>query len=291
LKGSRISRRNFLTGAVALGCVGVTGVAAYSRDLEPHELSIERHDVFLPRINEALDGFKIALLSDMHYGDYVQRVLQAAVQKANLEKPDITLLAGDFVTWHHDRPAHLASDADACARILSDLRPRFGTFAVLGNHDYSLRPSIVMEALKAHRIRLLMNESVPVERNGSRIWLTGGEDVLRGKPDIQAAMKGLPASEPKLVLVHEPDYADEVSRGAVVDLQLSGHSHGGQVRLPLIGAPVLPELAWKYPMGFYRVNNMQLYTNRGLGMSAPRVRFDCPPELTLLTLRRKQATA
>jgi predicted MPP superfamily phosphohydrolase len=116
------------------------------------------------------------------------------------------------------------------------------------------------------------------------LTLVGLDDVWERKHDLRAALAGVPDDECKLLLVHEPDYADEAAHYPV-DLQLSGHSHGGQINLPGYGRPVLPYLGQKYPAGLYQVGLMALYTNRGIGVISPPVRFNCPPEVTLLTLR------
>jgi predicted MPP superfamily phosphohydrolase len=132
-------------------------------------------------------------------------------------------------------------------------------------------------------VTLLVNQSqrLPVD---APLTLVGLDDVWERKHDLRAALAGVPDDECKLLLVHEPDYADEAAHYPV-DLQLSGHSHGGQINLPGYGRPVLPYLGQKYPAGLYQVGLMALYTNRGLGVISPPVRFNCPPEVTLLTLR------
>lgn len=288
MKHSAITRRTFVKGALALGCVTGLGAAAYSRDIEPHELSIERRDIFLSRMPPELNGFTIALLCDLHYGAYVDRVLKSAVQVVNHSRPDLILLGGDFVTWHHDHLNHLTRDAYACSQILAQLQARLGVFAILGNHDYSFHPEIVAESLKYYGIPLLKNAAVALEKNSRRLWVGGVDDVLSGTPSLSGTFKSVPRNEPRILLAHEPDYADTVSQAHAADLQLSGHSHGGQVRIPFLGAPILPSLAWKYPMGYYRVGDLQLYTNRGIGMSGPLIRFDCPPEVTLLNLHSTQ---
>lgn len=279
-----MNRRKFFKAALATGSVGAFAGLAYGHDVEPHELSVERVHITLQRLPQEFDGFTLALLSDFHYGNYVVPVLASAIKQANEASPDLALLAGDYVTSHDDGTKKLTQDADTCAQVLSQLRARCGVLAILGNHDYAPRPAIVLESLHRHGIQLLRNNAFPVERNNSRLWIGGTDDVIKGKPDLDAAFKGAPQGEPKILLAHEPDFADAVSRKNLVDLQLSGHSHGGQVRLPLVGAPVLPPMGEKYSMGLYRLNNMQIYTTRGLGMISPKVRFNCPPELTLLTL-------
>jgi predicted MPP superfamily phosphohydrolase len=283
------TRRAFLKGTLAAASVaGLAGVA-YSREIEPRELSIEQITIFVKRLPPALQGFRIGLLSDLHYGAYVESVLQSAVQAANQAKPDLMLLGGDFVTWHHDNIGHLSADAHAGARAFSNLQAPCGVIAILGNHDYSPHPEVVSGALKENGILLLRNQAKAVEKDGARIWVGGIDDALEGRPDLDATFAGIPQTETRILLAHEPDFANEVDAAYRVDLQLSGHSHGGQVRIPLIGPPVLPPLAERYPMGHYRLGEMQIYTTRGLGMIGPMVRFDCPPELTLLTLQAAPA--
>jgi hypothetical protein len=143
----------------------------------------------------------------------------------------------------------------------------------------------VSAVLRAAAIPVLNNQSVPIERDGARFWLGGVEDVLDRYPDLNATLHDVPAEEPMVLMAHEPDYADQVARYPV-DLQLSGHSHGGQVRLPFMRPLYLPRLARKYVWGLYRINALTLYTNPGLGTVNLPVRLNCPPEITLLTLRR-----
>jgi len=159
------------------------------------------------------------------------------------------------------------------------------TFAVLGNHDVLVDPERIADRLQSCGIEVLQNRFVPLERSGSRLWIGGVEDVLEGAPDLEAALRGVPRGECALLLAHEPDFALDVARYPV-DLQLSGHSHGGQVRIPFVGAPWLPTLGRRFPMGKYKLGKLTLYTNIGLGTVRVPVRWNCPPEITLLTLRK-----
>jgi predicted MPP superfamily phosphohydrolase len=142
----------------------------------------------------------------------------------------------------------------------------------------------VVEVLQSHNIPVLVNRSVPFEREGKRLWLAGVDDILAGRPRLELALKGIPADEPVVLLAHEPDWADYVAKHPV-DLQLSGHSHGGQIRIPLLGAPYLPLMARKYPWGLRQIGGLTLYTNSGIGTIEVPMRIDCPPEVTLITLR------
>ena len=128
------------------------------------------------------------------------------------------------------------------------------------------------------------NQSVAIEREGARFWLAGVNDVLSRTADLARTLRGIPAGEAVVLLVHEPDFADHASKFPI-DLQLSGHSHGGQVRIPLLPPLYLPAMAKKYVMGTYQVGALPLYTNAGLGTVGVPVRLNCPPEITLVTLR------
>jgi predicted MPP superfamily phosphohydrolase len=155
--------------------------------------------------------------------------------------------------------------------------------ATLGNHDHWNDATIVAGALLDRGIRVLRNESFAIERGHERLWISGVDDVLEKQDDLAKTLAAVPETEATVLLAHEPDFADYVA-GFPVDLQLSGHSHGGQVRIPGIGPIVLPALARKYHTGLNRVGRLQVYTSRGLGVINPPVRLNCPPEITLLTL-------
>ena len=258
--------------------------------MEPNRPQLVRVEVPLVRWPYAWDGFKIAQLSDFHYDEYFSVVpLRNAINVVNGLQADLVVLTGDFVTVpvfadFLQNAEQAEKDAEPCARLLGHLRARFGVIAILGNHDLGSDRQLVTESLESYGIPVLRNRSVPIEWGGSRIWLSGVDDVLRGKPDINRTLRAVPRNEPVVLLVHEPDFADQVVLHPV-DLQLSGHSHGGQIRFPLIGPLYLPKLAHKYPRGLYRIGSLTLYTNVGLGTVRLPMRFNCPPEITLLTLR------
>jgi len=280
-----ISRRKFLRLAATVGAAGVTFDSVL---LEPNRPRIVRQEIALRRWPEHLEGFSIALLSDFHYDHYFSaHPLDAAVDMVNGLRPDLIVLTGDFVSLRlfkrNDQQA--AAHADPCAEILKRMRARLGLWAVMGNHDYFSDPGHVTSALQNAGIRVLTNESAAIEDKGARFWLAGVNDVLGREADLPAALHGVPADEATVLLAHEPDYADHVARFPV-DLQLSGHSHGGQIRVPFLRPLYLPELARKYIWGLYHIGSLTLYTNAGLGTVVVPARFNCPPEITLLTLRR-----
>jgi len=247
-------------------------------------------EVALARLPAAFDGFTIAQLSDFHYDEHFSAVpLRAAIEIVNNLHPDLVVLTGDFVTvpifhrrFHTTKRA--ASAAEPCANLLVQLHPRLGIVSILGNHDVQSDASRIAETLHSHGLPVLRNRSVPIEREGSRIWFCGLDSVWEGKPNIDLALHGVPRNDLVVLLVHEPDFADTAAHYPV-DLQLSGHSHGGQIWLPGIGAPWLPRFARKYPRGLYKVGALTLYTNIGLGTIRLPIRLNCPPEVTLFTLR------
>jgi predicted MPP superfamily phosphohydrolase len=175
-----------------------------------------------------------------------------------------------------------ADEAEPCGAILNKLRAEFGVMSVIGNHDGNTDPDRVKQILRAEGLPVMYDEHKAIERDGKRIWIVGLDDNP-DETDLRPALKGIPADECVVVLAHEPDVADFISRYPV-DLQLSGHSHGGQVRLPLIGPAYLPPLGRKYPQGLRMVGPLTLYTNVGIGTMGLPVRLNCPPEVTLLTL-------
>lgn len=232
-----------------------------------------------------MNGFTIALLSDFHYDPYFSiHPLRAAIPIVKSLHPDLVALTGDFVTVpFFGNEAKGAWAAEPCADLLRDLAAPHGVWAVLGNHDCNTDPKRVARALQAVGIPILENQSVAIERDGGRFWLAGVNDALSRAADIPKTLKNVPANEAVVVLVHEPDFADEVCRFPV-DLQLSGHSHGGQVRIPFCPPLYLPTMAKKYVLGTYQVGRLPLYTNAGLGTVGVAVRLNCPPEITLITL-------
>lgn len=284
------NRRRFLQATAAVLGAGALGLAADAVLFEANHPRLVRLELPLRRLPGALDGFTIAQISDVHYDEIFSAVpLGKAVTIVNRLQPDLVVMTGDFVTIpifsdyrHNARKG--ADTAEACARLVGQFQARHGAFAVLGNHDHDSDPERITAALASQGILLLRNASMPIEAAGARFWLSGVDDVLTGRPDLDRTLQGIPRGEPVVLLAHEPDFADRVAKYPV-DLQLSGHSHGGQVRLPVIGAAFLPDLAKKYPWGLRRIGPLTLYTNVGLGTVRIPARLNCPPEITLFTLR------
>lgn len=277
-------------GAV-LGGLAVAGDGTIFEANQPRLVSIE---VRLPRLPHSWDGFRIAQLSDLHYDDYFSVVpLRNAVDIVNGLRPDLIVVTGDFVTSRGKHPPRSAlvkarQAIESCAQLLAQMHAGSGILAAVGNHDLGVDTNHIVEVLQSHDIPVLRNRSLPLEREGNRLWLSGVDDVLVGNPRLDLALKDIPADEPVILLAHEPDWADFVAKYPV-DLQLSGHSHGGQIRIPLLGAPYLPPLARKYPWGLRQIGQLTLYTNAGIGTIEVPTRINCPPEVTLITLRSAPA--
>ncbi|RPI52439.1 MAG: metallophosphoesterase [Chloroflexi bacterium] len=279
-----VSRRRFLSwtlGACLAAGAAASATAGYALALEPAWLLVKRVSVLLPGLPPALDSLAIAHLTDLHWGVYTGlREVRAAVEAANALQPDLVVLTGDYVLGS-------ATYAELCAAELAALRAPLGVHAVPGNHDYWTDIATVSGALAAAGLPLLRNEARRLEVGTTPLWLAGLDDVYEGHDDLDTALAPVPQGEPVLLLVHEPDFA---ARAALAPwsilLQLSGHSHGGQVRLPLVGRPILPWLGRIYPAGLQAVPGaaLQVYTNCGVGVVEPPVRFNCRPEVALLTL-------
>ncbi|HUA15784.1 MAG TPA: metallophosphoesterase [Verrucomicrobiae bacterium] len=283
----RLTRRRFL----GYGLATLAGAATIDGFfVEPAHPVIERREIQLARLPKSFSGFRIALISDIHFGPFMGRAgVGRAVRLAQTFSPDLLVLVGDFVShpFGQSNGAAGAHHAEPCADVLATWKG-VPMAAVLGNHDWWNGAEIVTGALAERGITVLRNQSIAIERGGDRLWIAGVDDVYEGHADLPRALSSVPNSEATLLLAHEPDFADYAARFPI-DLQLSGHSHGGQVRVPGIGPIVLPELGRKYNNGWYRSGNLQIYTNRGLGVIDPPVRFNCPPEVTHITLKSSLA--
>lgn len=279
-----LTRRQFL----GLSGAAAAGLLVYSGEFERHHLEVTQRTVHLARLAPEMDGLRIAQLSDIHYEQYTEPgFIRAVVAEINRQAPDLMLFTGDYVSEGPMPSQYGAKSSYPCAEILAGVQcPQ--RWAVLGNHDASVGPHTVTDALESHGLPVLANRHVPFEKNGARLWIAGVEDIGMQSPDLNlAAPRGLQQkNEPVILLAHEPDYADTVVRHGGVDLMLSGHSHGGQVRVPFLGPLYVPPLGRKYVEGLFPLTNgLQLYVNRGVGAVGVPFRFNCRPELTMITLR------
>jgi predicted MPP superfamily phosphohydrolase len=193
-------------------------------------------------------------------------------------EPDLLCLGGDFVC---DSPRFIPEAAAVLGDYVS--AARLGAFAVLGNHDIATDAPRLVAQLERRGIRVLRNEAAAVGDDSRRLWIAGIDDALLGTPDLDQAFAAVPPEAATLALWHEPDWAKRVARRGAF-LQLSGHSHGGQIRLPFVGQISAPSGGKRFVQGLHCAAGMPVYTSRGLGVFHPPVRFRCPPEVTLVTL-------
>lgn len=261
-------------GAAALGAGGL----GYATAVEPDWIELRRIRLGLRRLSSAFRGYRLVQISDIHIDGWMRERLPGIVRLINEQRPDLVAITGDFVT---NRPRRYAA---ALVEALTPLRARDGVVGVLGNHDHWSSASTVRAIMKDSGIVEIGNRVHTVRRGDASLHVAGVDDYLVHADRLDRVLERLPAEGAAVLLVHEPDYADVSAATGRFDLQISGHSHGGQIRLPLLGAPYLPRYARKYPMGLYRVGEMFHYTNRGLGMLGPHVRLNCRPEVTVFTL-------
>ncbi|MGQ9497655.1 MAG: metallophosphoesterase [Desulfotomaculales bacterium] len=243
---------------------------------------VERVEVPLPGLPAELDGLTIVQISDLHYGFGRFRSKESVTQITRLISslhPDLIVFTGDLL----DRSA---APALADTLPLKGVEAPLGVYAVMGNHDHHFGKEKIARSLAEAGLEVLVNRSVRVQKGGRHFWLIGLDDPLTGDPDLAKAMAPIPPGDFKILLVHTPDFAPQVAR-AGIQLQLSGHSHGGQIRLPGVGAMYCPPLGREYPLGLREVpgSSTRVYTNRGLGTTVLPLRLFCPPEVTLLALR------
>src|SRR5512146_1284371 len=281
------SRRDFLKASV----LGATGLALYSGEIERHWIDVTHRDVALRGLPADFDGMRVVQLSDIHMDYFTEPFfLRRVVARINELNPDAVFLTGDYVTSSDIAKRSAPESAWQCATILRELTCE-RVYAVLGNHDVIVGAANVMAALQANGIKAIRNSYLPLERGRGRMWIAGLDDPVVGHPDLEAAIpeqiRNVP-NEPVVLLCHAPDYAMRIQRhvaGQSVGLMLSGHTHGGQIRLPIIGALVLPTLGQMFIEGWFQLGRMGLYVNRGIGTIGVPFPLDCPPEITVLTLR------
>ena len=241
---------------------------------------LERVEIPIRNLQPALEGFTIVQVSDIHLQPFTKPdLVKRAVEMSNELNPDLVVLTGDYVWRDQDAVFELAP-------ILAGLNARHGVYSVLGNHDLWLDVEVTKRAFEEARLPLLINEGLEISAGNGSFYLAGMDDGWSGQPDLNQAVEKAPSGVPIVLLLHEPDLVDETSLDPRIALQLSGHTHGGQVLLA--GRPPIftPDLGKKYSQGLFKVNDTWLYTNRGLGVISVPLRFNCPPEVTLLTLTR-----
>ncbi len=285
----KMTRRGFLKllgyGFIDLALL-LMGSIVYDVFVERGSFSVETIQLTLKRLPKVFSGLRIAQISDIHMGGWMNpdRFQQVAnIIKA--ESPDLLLITGDFLLGHDFSNAEKQAIIDLIP-ILSSLARSIPSFAVLGNHDYWTSAEAIRQMLFSCGITDLTNTVFTLTRENESLHLCGVDDIWKGEVRLDHVISKLKDDSFAILMAHEPDFADTSAATGKFDLQISGHTHGGQVNLPLLGPPVRPYLGQKYPIGLYKIGNMFQYTNRGLGMARLPIRFNCPPEITIFVLER-----
>lgn len=273
--GKKIPRNSFIYRTIRL--LGKTGRLT-GFILEPRKIDINKVFVPLKRLPQGLTGFKIVHLSDIHAGDYVrERYLNKVINMANALEPDIAVITGDFTETGPE-------DIRWSAKILSTINTKYGIYSVMGNHDYWNGEDEITETLRQNNIFVLRNENITLTINDENLCIAGIDDYNFGKFDIEKAIEGLPEKRILVFLSHHPDIIELIDKHDV-KLLLSGHIHGGQWNLPLIGPPLIPSKFGKnHAWGLSNWKDTYIYTSKGIGTTSIPFRINCPPEITLLTL-------
>ena len=277
-----LSRRTFalggLSGALAAG--GLTAAEIYrARYVYPYRPVLDRVELTLPAEHGDLAGMTIAFITDTHVGPFIGvDDLERAVAMLDGEDPDLVLLGGDYVS---ESPRYTRETTDVLAAVIS--AAPLGGYGVLGNHDLSVTKTRVQEEFGRVGIPILRNEAAEVRFKGASLYIGGIDETLLGDDQPADTFAQIPDGAAAIALWHEPEFAElAAAQGAFA--QLSGHTHGGQVRLPGVGPIGLPIHGKRYVMGKAVADGMQVYTSRGVGVYRPPARYNCPPEVTLVTL-------
>lgn len=247
-------------------------LAGYSYFIEPNKLEVTNYTIQ----DKELSGVKIVFASDFHIKPYGQKRLEKIVEIINKQNPDVVVSAGDFVCGHTE---HSTMHPQKIAEGLAKVKSKYGFYTTLGNHDGWYDRWYIKELLEKQNIKVLNNKNEKLQINGKEIFIAGVEDMMTAFPNMEDALKG--TKTPTILLTHTPDVFPDIPRN--VNLTLAGHTHGGQVRLPIIG-PIFTASNYgnKYAIGFIEENGKKLITTRGIGVSILPFRFNCPPEIVVI---------
>lgn len=280
---TKVPRRTWLTRALQVTAgLGGLGLATLGYSMwEAAHIRVRRQTVALPHLPRAFRGTTIAVMADFHHGPLVSlRFIRQSVSLAQSLHADAYALVGDFA--HHG--THTTEQLPPCLEAVEKLRAPLGVFAVPGNHDMQRAGEVYRELVSAASLTDLTNRSVGLQKGRETLWLGGVDDLYWGRPNLSEALSGVPDRAAVVLLCHNPDYA-ELEPDPRVGLMLSGHTHGGQIYLPGYGATWIPSrFGEKYRVGLVQGPASQVFVSRGLGESGVPLRFNCPPEINLLTL-------
>lgn len=284
----KLSRRDFLR---ILKLFGLGAFFAYETRyvsaIEPSWLEVTQVALELQGLPKAFHNYRILQLSDIHMGGWMNRErFSAVLDVVEQQSFDLMVITGDFVIGGRSWTENLDLAAIDFIELMKPVTKRRLTLGVMGNHEYKTDPVLARKMLAEAGVMELKNDVHLLEKDGEALYIAGLDDISKHQQSLDQVTQKLPALAPTILLVHEPDYATVTSKTKRFLAQLSGHSHGGQVVFPLVGPLVLPQWGRRFPAGLYQINDMFLYTNRGVGMTPPYVRFGCRPEITIFTLNQ-----
>lgn len=276
----QFTRRQFLSSLAAAPLVGGSTVTAYATLIAPHHYQISETNIFIQNLPERFDGFRITQLTDIHHSRIVGLgEVEKVVKLANDTRPDLIVLTGDYTTSYRRY-------IEPCAEALARLQAPEGVWAVLGNHDHYTDPELTTRGLIRNRIVVMNNSNTVLKRGPDRLQLAGIDDWSWAGTDWKRALYGMNLQLPSILLSHQPSVLD-LPEAQTVSLIISGHTHGGQIKLPFIGAPArYATMDLKYASGLFRQGHTQLYVSRGTGVIGLPVRLGVRPEIAVLRLRR-----
>jgi predicted MPP superfamily phosphohydrolase len=252
--------------------------------IEPDRLVVNEASIQIPGWPKSFERLRVIAISDLHAGAPHMKgdKLRQVVSAVNQQNPDLVVLLGDFVI--QDVVGGEFMEPEAIAGELKPLRARLGVYAVLGNHDWWLDGERVRRALDAVGIKVLENDVAEIKQEGDSLWLVGLADLWTRKPDIEGTLQKVTNDGAVIVLTHNPDIFPQIP--SRVSLTLAGHTHGGQVNIPLIGRPVVPsKFKQRYAAGHVQEGTRHLFVTQGIGTSIIPVRFRVPPEISIIELK------
>jgi uncharacterized protein len=272
--------------SLALILLLVVGVVCWGFFIEPNRLVVRQETLVLQHWPAGLSGLRIAVLADIHVGSaYIdERKVRLIVERTNQLQPDLIVILGDYMTGD-GRTSHRV-EPEVFAPLLKDLHAPFGVYSVLGNHDWWYNGEKVRRALEANGMTVLEDQIARIDVRGNPLWLVGFGDLWTRPQHIDQTLAPVPGDATIIALTHNPDIFPQVP--ARVNLLLAGHTHGGQVRLPLIGSVVeSSRYGERYEKGHVVENGHDLFVTTGIGTSIVPVRFGVPPEIVLLVVNSR----
>lgn len=274
------SRRKFLTGIAGAPLLAISTTAAYARFIEPYYYRVLEQDVFIRNLPPAFENFRITQLTDIHHSRIVGiEEIDRVVKLAQATKPDLIALTGDYTTTYR-------RFIEPCAKTLGGLQAPEGVWAVLGNHDHYTDHELTTRSLERNHIPVLNNANTTLKRGSDTLQVAGIDDWSWAQNDWKRAFYGIDQKRPTILLSHQPSVLD-LAETQHVSLILSGHTHGGQVTFPFVGAPArLATKDLKYAHGLFRRGETQLFVSSGTGVIGLPIRLGVRPEVAVLRLRR-----